>query len=254
MKKLVMKELYKMYKRKAFYITPIVLAILMLLVGIFTVHDSDPQFYISAAFAGYQWGTIMLIIVTANIVSMDFEYGTIKYLVASDNRIRIFFSKIIAILFYDIYVHILAVGFTFIIKLFIYGKTYPLGAVYLYHQSLGSNLLVGALVDFIGSFIIISIVIFLACIVKTSAVAIASGIAICFVGQGISNMLIRNAGTIESIISWNPFNMLNITNEWSNPQYYDITRLSTEQLLVGNLVYTAIFLLIGMVFFGLRKN
>ncbi|MFT8607943.1 hypothetical protein, partial [Liquorilactobacillus ghanensis] len=233
---------------------PILLFLLMLFIGIATVHDSDPKFYISAAFAGFEWETIILIVVSANIISMEFEYGTIKHLITKyRNRYLIYDIKLLEIIIYDIYIHLLTLVFAIIIKLVIYGKRFSFFKPYLYHKTLLHNLVLGSVVDLLGSLLIIGIIFFLACISKSSSIAIASGIAMCFVGEGVSDMLIKNAGKLQILIKWNPFNMLNISNEWSNPGYFYNTHLVLRELVVGNIIYTVLFLVGGYILFKRKK-
>ncbi|MBA1393093.1 hypothetical protein EQ500_04295 [Lactobacillus sp. XV13L] len=105
---LMNEEVYKLIHKKSTLLTPIILFFLMLLVGLLSIKSSDPRFYISAGFAGFQWGGIILIVICANIISMEFEHGTIKNLIGRYNsRGLIYLSKFIIIVVYDLVLHIL---------------------------------------------------------------------------------------------------------------------------------------------------
>lgn len=253
MSELLWQEFYKTRHQRSFYLAPLLLFVLMLLVAIITVRDSDPAFYIVAGFAGFQWATIFLIVIVANSFSMDFEFGTIKYQLVKFSRWKIFFSKLLVCTVYDLYLHGLVFLFTVGIKWGIYQGKYPWTANYLGQQSLFTNFVAGIGLDSASSFIFVAITILLACWAKTSAVAISTGIAECFVGEGISNMLIKNGGHFSLITRWNPFNMLNITNQWANPGYAKVTLLSIGQLAGGTACYIVLFLLLAAILFGRKR-
>ncbi|KRL22024.1 hypothetical protein FC98_GL000317 [Lentilactobacillus kisonensis DSM 19906 = JCM 15041] len=216
------------------------------IVGAMTIHSSDARFYISAGFAGFQWAMIMLIVIAANTISSEFEYGTIKHLIVQGNgRTLVFLAKFLVIGAYDIYLHGLVFGLTLILKPLIYGRRFAFNQNYLYGQSLMTNLVTETLVDLLGSLIIIGMIVMLACVSKTSAVAIATGIVVCFVGQGVSELLLKAAGSLSVILKWNPFNMLFLSNEWSNPSYDHNTLLSLPSLIWGNVIYALVFLVLG---------
>lgn len=250
---IVKQEFFKLFHKKSTLWTPLVIFGLMGLVGIMTIHSNDAKFYISAGFAGFQWAAVMLIVVSANMISMEFEYGTIKHLIVQGNgRSLAFLAKFIVISLYDVYLHGLVFGFTLILKPLVYGGRFAFAHRYLYGQSLMGNLISATFVDLLGSLIIVGMIIMLACLSKSSAVAIATGIVICFVGQGASELLLRAVGRILPILKWNPFNMLFLSNEWSNPSYVHNTLLSLSSLVWGNVIYAIGFLALGYVIFRHR--
>ncbi|MCJ2192288.1 hypothetical protein MST23_05495 [Pediococcus acidilactici] len=72
-------------------------------------------------------------------------------------------------------------------------------------------------------------------------------------GQGFSRLLIFNIGKTVSFIKWNPFNMMNFIDELNNHHYFDDTGLKVVQLFWGNIVYSIIFILLGLYFFDRKK-
>lgn len=156
MKELLSEEFYKLIHKRGTWYTPIVLFMAMLAVGFMARHSPDAQWYITAAFAGTEWAIIIMIVVCATTISMEYEYGTIKHLVIEDKgKVRIFLSKFSIIILYDAYLHLLAFGFTLPIKWLMYGGKYSFSANYEYGQSLMSNLINECLIDFWGSIVII---------------------------------------------------------------------------------------------------
>lgn len=246
-------EIFKIVHRKLFIYMPLVLFILMSLVALAT-RGNNGRFYIISAFAGFQWLVIIMIILSSSTISMEFQYGTIKKLITESNdKSSIFLSKWILMIFYSIFLHILSVIFTIILKFLIYGKQFPFGSGYLHSISLMSNLISNTIIDILVSIFIISAVFILAVATGTSAIAIATSLGFCFFGQGISNALISSIGKKIAIIKWNPFNMLNVANQWGNPDYFNITKLSQNELIIGNVVYIIIFIALGLIIFN-KKN
>ncbi len=254
MKELFYEEFYKLQHKRSTWYTPFVLFGAMLAVGFISRHSSTPEWYILAAFAGTQWVVIIMIVACATTTSMEYEYGTIKHLVIADRgKVQIFLSKFLLIMAYDAYLHSLAFIFTFPVKWLVYGTKYPFTEVYDYGETLFHLLVTECLVDFLGSVIIIGMILLLSCAAKSAAVAIAIGITVTFIGEGVSNMIIRGAGKEFPIIRWNPFNMLNMTNEWGNPGYYDTTLLTMKQLVIGNLSYSLLFILVAFLAFTRKR-
>lgn len=214
MKELFYEEFYKLFHKRGTWYTPLILFGAMLVVGIMARSSSFAEWYIIGSFAGTEWLLIIMIVVCATTISMEYEYGTIGHLVVKDkSKIKIFLAKFLLIIIYDIYLHFLAFIFTFPIKWLIYGSKYKFTEIYNYGQPLWHNLITECLIDLLGSAIIVGIIFLLSCAAKNSAIAIASGITIIFIGQGISNMLIKSVGKGIPLVKWNPFNMLNMANE-----------------------------------------
>ena len=250
---LLRQEIYKIIKKPSSKIVPIILFILMLVVAMMAKNQAS-KFYISSAFAGFQWSAIILIIVSASLISEEFQYGTIKKLIYSVNsRSIIYITKLIIVIGYDIYLHILSVLLTVILKIVIIGKSPSFSSEYLYNLPIWQNLLINTLIDLMGTLIIITAVFLIASITNTGSAAIAFGIGLCFLGQGISSFINRVATSSSGWSKWNPFNMLNITNQLANPSYKDITHLTVKQLVTGNLLYSLIFILFGILIFSKRR-
>lgn len=253
MKNLISEELYKLVHKRGTRYVPLVLFLAMLAIGLMARNSFYAPWYITSAFAGTEWVLIIIIIACATTISMEYEYGTIKHLVIQDKgRSKIFLSKFIVIILYDVYLHLLAFLFTFPIKLLTYGSKYPFSYVYNNNQTIFTILVIDCLIDLLGSVIIIGAIFLLACAAKSAAVAVASGITLVFIGQAISLMLVKNAAQIFPLIRWNPFNMLNMQNEWANPDYYRLTQLTIKQLIVGNVIYSILFL--GLAFFTFKHK
>ncbi|KJU73318.1 hypothetical protein AH70_02340, partial [Pediococcus damnosus LMG 28219] len=149
--------------------------------------------------------------------------------------------------------HIFTLVFTIVIKYLTVGTNVSFSQNYLYHASLFQNLFTNTLVDFLGSLIIVSSVFMMASLMNSSAIAIAVGIGFIFIGEGLSSALISALIKKIPLIKWNPFNMLNIANQWSNPDYFSTTHLTQTQLINGNILYTLIFIVMSFLFFRKKR-
>lgn len=249
-------EIFKIIHKKSTWYSLGIVFILMLMVALFSLNSlslSDRQFYFSSAYGGYQWSLILIIIISSSFITMEFEYGTIKQLIIQTNtRSSIYFAKLMVIIVYDFLIHIGDIIFTIIIKLILQPKL-SLNQIYMYHQSLLNNLLINAVLDILTSFVVISIVLCLASMATNSAASVAIGIGFCFLGEGLSSFLISGFSKFFPQIKWNPFNMLNVQNQYGNPEYFHTTHLTLSQLMGGNMVWTIVFLIIGMWIFSRRE-
>lgn len=101
---------------------------------------------------------------------------------------------------------------------------------------------------------IISLICLMSCLINSNIIVIAINALIIFMGSGLSsNLLLAHVGS-TSIIRWNPFNMLNLTNQYYNYSTYHVTSMmSNGQLLVGTLGYTIIFTILGCWVFQHKK-
>ncbi|HBL3868763.1 TPA: ABC transporter permease, partial [Enterococcus faecium] len=80
-----------------------------------------------------------------------------------------------------------------------------------------------------------------------------AGIVFYFASSIISGILIALIQKWEWI-KWNPISMLNLQNQIGNEEIMkQLTHLSTNQMLFGNLAYIVLFLALGYLVFK-RKN
>ena len=192
-----------------------------------------------------------LIAGSATIISSEFEYGTIKELLYRRyNRGEVLVSKWLTIFFYSLYWYILTGLVTLILNTVVskinLGHSAGHGYTYLTHflASQGANLLI--------TWLLISLVFLLANIFNNSAVAVSVGIVGYFIVSVASGFLYSLIAKWEWV-KWNPLTMLDYPNQITTPTITHFTKLSLNQLAVGNLVYIAIFLGIGYLVFKKRN-
>ena len=93
----------------------------------------------------------------------------------------------------------------------------------------------------------------IACFINSSGASISAGIVFYFASSIISGILIALIQKWEWI-KWNPISMLNLQNQIGNEEIMkQLTHLSTNQMLFGNLAYIVLFLALGYLVFK-RKN
>lgn len=104
-KNLVVNEWLKMYKKRSFFI-PYAIIVMIIAVVSYIIYGKniDFGFYMSSAFSAAAFGTfltILIITMTAGIVSSEYSSGTIKFLlIRTQSRNQILASKYVAVFVY----------------------------------------------------------------------------------------------------------------------------------------------------------
>lgn len=256
MGQLIQQEIFKFRHQRLAWLAPVILSLLMVGLAL-TTHGaatSDQKFYISSAYGGFQWVTILMIVIAASGVTMEFEYGTIKELAIQVNhRWTIFVGKYVLVLGYSVLLHGVVILMTLLLK-GSGGRNLMCRSVYLYHQSLLVNLVTNAVLDMYGGVMIVGLVFLLASCSHNSAAAIAIGVGVCFTGEGVSSLLLQSFKSLLPVMKWNPFNMFFLQEEYGNPSYQqNVTHLTIQQLGVGNLVWALFFVGVGAMIFSRRR-
>ncbi|MGF2387237.1 ATP-binding cassette domain-containing protein [Lentilactobacillus otakiensis] len=250
---LLKQEFFKLVHQKGILFSPLVLFGLMLFVGISSKHTGDLNYYTTQSFAGGEWLDILLIIASANIVTMEFEHGTIKHMIAQhNNRFLIYFTKMIVVSAYCVVLHGFMFIFTIIVKYISYGSTHPFGAIYDNNQTVMQNLMIFLFSNLFSCLLIITIVFLIASLSRTSSIAAVVGLLFIFMGTPISNLLIRMVGNGSSIIKWNPGNMFNVAFQFLTPGTIHTSLLSDGELVIGNLVWAGLFIAVG--YYAFKKK
>ncbi|MFC6163392.1 ABC transporter permease [Lactiplantibacillus dongliensis] len=256
MGQLLQQEIFKFRHQRLAWLAPVILVLLQagLAMTAHGVSVSDQKFYVSSAYGGFQWLTILIIVIGASCVTMEFEYGTIKQLAIQVNhRWTIFVGKYVLVLGYSVLLHGVVILMTLLLK-GSSGRNCSWQNIYLYHQSLLTNLVTNAALDMYGGVMIVGLVFLLASCSHNSAAAIAIGVGVCFVGEGVSSLLLQSFKSLLPVMKWNPFNMFFLQEEYGNPSYQqNVTHLTIQQLGVGNLVWALFFVGVGAVIFSRRR-
>jgi len=252
---LVRQELFKLYKKKSTLILFGIIVLIMILIGFSSKSNSDifePEQVFTTAYSAFAYIVFVMIVQASTILTMEFQYGTIKNLLYRNySRTQIIISKGLTLLIYSLFLYVSMVVISIIIKAIMFPD---LG--FLQEAAEGMNviqvLLFNALGNFVGLWLIISLVLLISCIFRSTAVSIVIGIIFYFAASVVSGILFLAIDKWEWV-KWNPVNMLNLSNQLMNSDVESMTQLSINQLFAGNIIYIAIFLFLVYVVFK-RKN
>ena len=253
---LVRQEIFKLVHKKSTWATSIILLVIMTIFAVISRNHPntiDPKTIFVSLFTGFDWIVLFMIAAASSIISMEFQYGTIKELLYRKYyRGEILVSKWLAMVLYSIYFIALAFVYSLILKLILFNGTFQLSETYGNKHSILVTALYTSLSGFVALWLVLSLVLLLANLFKSSAAAISVGIIGYFAINVISSMLII-AIKKWTWLKWNPLNMMNYPNQVISPSLKHMTLLSTNELLIGSLVYMVIFLLISYSVFK-RRN
>lgn len=253
---LIKQELFKMYKKKSSFIFPSIIIILMIVFACLVKKYPDvlhPELQFKSGFSGFSWIVFLMIVQASTIITMEFSYGTIKNLLYRKySRIQIIISKFIALFIYSLILFVSIVLISLLLKLILFGKLDIL-SVPDNGMNLITELALNAVGNYIGMWLILSIILLLSCIMKSPGLSIAIGIILYFALSVISGILFVLIDKFEWL-KWNPLNMLNISPQLlDNDSLSKLTHLTNTELFVGNFIYIIIFLILVAITFK-KKN
>ncbi|MUV38755.1 hypothetical protein JNUCC1_02626 [Lentibacillus sp. JNUCC-1] len=253
---LVRQELFKLYKKKSTFILFGAVTIIMIFISVVSKTKPDifePKSMFTSAYAAYAWIVFIMIIQASTIITMEFQYGTIKNLLYRNyTRTQVIISKCITLFIYSIVLYASTSIIAIILKFFM---SPDLGFLDKANGSMNllQTFLFNALGNFVGLWLLISLVLLLSCVFRNTAVAIVIGIIFYFAASIVSGIMFLAIEKWE-ILKWNPLNMLNLSNQISSGgEIASLTRLSIGQLFAGNIIYIIIFLFLVYVVFR-KKN
>ena len=249
----IKQEFYKLIHRKITWISAILLLFLMILTG-FAMAEDTKKLVLALTYDSSDFIMFILVIVGATSFSMEFQNNAILTLLyKSANKIEVYLSKYLAIFIYDIFLHVLAIFYTIVLRYTIFRYNVDWNTIYLYHQPVWINMLATSAIDLISTMLIITIVFLLSCIINNNAIVITVSLLVTFMGQSISASLM-NKHMLIRVMKWNPFNMIDLTRQYANYSMYVLTtHLSNPQLLLGSLIYIIIFFIIGYLIFRKKR-
>lgn len=238
-------ELYKLNHRKLPWTIILLMFFLMILIGL-AMGRTYSNLLVMTCYNSSVIIMLLLVIVGSTIFSMEFQNGTIISLMyRSKSRSAVFFAKFLTLFIYNVILHVIAMLLTVLLNIVpIINNPVSWTAIYKYHQPLVVNMFMNTGVDLVTSTFIISLICLFSCLINSNTVVIAINALLIFMGSSLSsNLLLAHVGP-SSIIRWNPFNMLNLTNQYYNYATYHVgSMLSNGQLLTGTTCYTIIFTL-----------
>lgn len=245
-------EFYKMtHQRSSWWVVPVLLGLML--------YSSTPTAYITKGlvaqgFGAGQWTIIIMIALSANFVTMEYRNNTMTTLLyKSPNRQIVFFTKLIVLLLYGLFLLLISFLFALGLKLLLVNNRFSWEADF--HQHTLINVLIINLTG-VGIYLLFTITLslLLVSLVKSNAAVIIIGLFIGFLGANISGVMMQAFPGLESVIAWNPLNMINVITQLSNRSVMKLTMLSNDELIIGNLIYAVIFLVAGLWAFKKRNQ
>ncbi|EHO52366.1 ABC transporter permease [Lentilactobacillus kisonensis] len=253
---LVKQEMYKLGHKKSTWAVSVALLVIMTIFAVLS--KTHPKYWgqkdmFVTMYTGGSWVVLFLIAACSSIIAMEFQYGTIKELLYRKYyRGEILVSKWITMLIYSIYFYLITFVYSLLLKVVLYNGSFKLSDTYANNQSIIQSQFLSLIGQFVSVWLVLSLVLLLANIFKSTAAAISIGIIGYFalsVVSGLMFVLMQKWNWLK----WNPLNMMNLPAQLTSDTYHKMTLLSTPEMVCGSLVYTAIFMAISYVVFKRRS-
>ncbi|KRK64797.1 ABC superfamily ATP binding cassette transporter, membrane protein [Companilactobacillus tucceti DSM 20183] len=246
-------EFYKLCHRKLAWIAPLTLLILMILTDL-SIGYNESKLLMATCYNAPDWIMLILVVVGATTFSMEFQNNAILTLLyKSPSKALVYLSKYIVILIYNLWLHLIAMLFTFGLHETSLNQSVSWSTLYRYQQPLWENMLKTSAIDVLTTTFIISLIFLLSCLINSNSIVISVSLLMVFMGQFISDNLL-NSEKFTQILRWNPFNMTNLTRQYYNyATYFDTSHLLNQQLLLGTLSYTLLFVIVGYLIFRKKR-
>lgn len=240
-------EFYKFAHRRI----PLYGILVLLGLMLYTVGSSlrISSYLVTQGFGAGQWATIIIIGISSDMISMEYRDNTMATLMyKTSSKSALYVAKFIVLLVYSAILLVFGTIFTFIIKALMIGSKYSW--LDTYH---GCTLIKAMLINMVGTMIylvfIIALALMLILIIKSNAVVIMIVLAIGFTGENASSLALNVFPALRPILAWSPLNMINVITQLSDNSVMKYTYLTNLELIIGNLIYAAIFFYIGLLLF-----
>lgn len=254
MSTLIKQEIFKLARKRSTWFSTIILVVLQVVLALIVNKYPDvlsiEPIYMDG-FLGLELIFFFMVAACSSIITMEFQYNTAKELFYRKySRGQILISKWITLFLYSVYWFILTYVVTFGLKL-----------IFFPHFDLTKNVghgttLVISQLQYVGSqflsyWLILTLVLLLANLFKSSAVATSVGLIGYFLINIVSGLMVL---LIEKWdwIKWNPLTMLMYPAQVQENTTKAITHLTINELFTGNVIYIVIFLGIGYVIYRKR--
>jgi ABC-2 type transport system permease protein len=243
-------EFYKFWHQRIPLYGLATLCILMLYSAV--SESGVSKMMIAHGFALGQWVTIIMIAIASTFIVMEYQNNTIITLFyKSSNKSSIYFAKLIVVVSYGTLLVAVGILLTFVLKVLFIGNRYSWEVNYGQH-TLIANLFFNVAGSLLYMIFIVTLAFFLISLIRANAVVVGIGLAMGFFGSGLSNFVMSALPGFSDVIKWNPLNMINIINQLSNSRMTQFSSLSDMELVIGNIVYSVIFVIIGDMVFKCR--
>lgn len=210
---------------------------------IYTVNQGAITKTIAQEFGGSQWVIITMIMVTAQLFGIEFRNGTLPTVVFKSTKNKnVLISKLLLATMY-LLTAIFSMTVAFIVILGCYQR-FDLLNWQLLFTTIFSTVVYGLF--------IIGLISLLTILFRSSAIAGLIGLVLVFLGAPINDMLFNAFPGFQSILKWNPLNMIYVSTQLVNGKLIEASQLANAELVFANLVYILIFVWIDYLL--VRKN
>ncbi|WP_211089733.1 ABC transporter permease [Levilactobacillus tujiorum] len=242
-------ELFKFNHQRSALAGILILILLMVYSVLTTKVDSTQVIF---EFGAVQWIPIIMIAVGSTFFAMEYQNRTILILLYKNTkRWQIYWAKLMIVWLYSLVLTVIATLLTIVLK-FLLIRT-PWSALISKHQTLLTLLTGNVIGTVIYALFIVTLSFMLIMLIKINVAVIGIGLALGFLGAGISVALMGAFTSLIPILRWNPLNMIFITQQLANPAYAAVSHLSFFEIIGGNLSYAAIFIILGYGLFKKRR-
>ncbi|MDR9868645.1 ABC transporter permease subunit [Lactococcus cremoris] len=248
------KEMVKLFKQKSSWAFIIFLIVQNTFVALLSVkyptHFIPKELFISN-YASLSFIPLLIIVKASTIISMEFEYGTLKLLLSKGySRQKIIISKWLTIFSYSLFLYTLVMFISFINKTIFFSEIKLGDLLVNSHQRVIEYWILTNLTNFLSLWLLLSVVLLITTMLKKSNVAILIGVTGYFILNVFSTVMFGMIKQIN-ILKWNPINLLNFPTQLALPNKIEkLTLLSNSQMVFATLTYIIVFLLIGMLTFS----
>lgn len=249
----IRQELFKLRHKKISWISTLILLLLMVMTG-YSIGYEESKVCLMTCYNSSYWIIFILVIVGATTFSMEFQNNTILTLLyKSSGKFKVYLSKFVVLSLYNIFLHAMAIIFTFLFSVSIFKSNITFSTIYKYGQPIWKNMVNTMMVDLLTTTLVLSIVFILSCIINNNAVVITASLLVIFMGENVSTDLLRIHKFVD-VMKWNPFSMLDLTNQYYNyVGYIGITHLTNLEMMMGAFIYIIIFLIVGYLIFRRKR-
>ncbi|AEJ23585.1 hypothetical protein WKK_03555 [Weissella koreensis KACC 15510] len=218
---------------------------LIALMSYFAITTNNISLSFQSGFGSTQWITIIIMMVSGNFLDMEYENGTIINLFYKyDNKLTIYINKLFIASIYSVLLILFSLIITVIFG-YIFGLSVNIDQI--------DKLIINLSGTLIYSFFMISLAFLLLSILKSNIAVVGCGLFIGFIGTTISGFIEQLIPFLHSILKWNPLNMIYIISKLNSPDFKYVSGLSSLNLILGNIIYTILFIYLGYFLFKNRK-
>lgn len=242
-------ELFKFSHQKSVLAGMLILILLMVYSVLTTKVDATQVIF---EFGAVQWIPIIMIAVGSTFFAMEYQNRTILILLYKNTkRWQIYWAKLLIVWFYSLVLTLIATLLTIVLKSLLVRT--PWSALISNHQTQLALLTGNVIGTVIYALFIVTLSFMLIMLIKINVAVIGIGLALGFLGAGVSVALMGAFTSLIPILRWNPLNMIFITQQLANPAYATVSHLSSFEIIGGNLIYATIFIILGYSLFKKRR-